>query len=94
MADTSTSNGAAQGTKPSQDATRGLVCGSCGHPRLKVVYTRPGPGGRIVRRRECRRCGARITTWELMIGQVQMCNDSSQDSAEGIGRRDEETAQP
>lgn len=63
-------------TRP-QDVTRGVVCGRCGHWRLKVVYTRRAPGGRIVRRRECRRCGHRLTTWEREIGKVQMRNESA-----------------
>jgi hypothetical protein len=32
---------------------RGLRCSACGEPRLRVIYTRPKPGARIVRRREC-----------------------------------------
>ena len=34
----------------------------CRH--FRVVYTRPTWGGRIMRRRECRNCGERMTTWE------------------------------
>jgi DNA-directed RNA polymerase subunit RPC12/RpoP len=54
---------------PSQQATppadqRGLVCRYCGCKHLRVIYTRPAWGGRIVRRRECRHCGKRLTTWE------------------------------
>ena len=75
MADKLMNNAKGQGGPPPHDATRGLMCGACGHPRLKVVYTRRAPGGRIVRRRECKRCGQRITTWEHRIGQVQMRND-------------------
>jgi transcriptional regulator NrdR family protein len=47
---------------------RGLRCRRCGHQDFKVVYTRRAPGGVVVRRRQCRRCGGRITTWEHMIG--------------------------
>jgi hypothetical protein len=43
---------------------RGLVCRECGCRHFRVVYTRPYHGGRIVRRRECRHCGRRVTTWE------------------------------
>lgn len=43
---------------------RGLECRSCGCKHFHVVYTRPTWGGRIMRRRECRHCGKRITTWE------------------------------
>jgi transcriptional regulator NrdR family protein len=46
---------------------RGLRC-RCGGTRLKVVYTRARGGGKLVRRRECRDCGERITTWERAIG--------------------------
>lgn len=43
---------------------RGLECPACGCRHFRVVYTRPASGGRIVRRRECRHCGKRITTFE------------------------------
>jgi len=79
MADESTNNAANVGDEANSrplNAPRGLVCQGCGHRRLKVVYTRHAPGGRIVRRRECKRCGERITTWERMIGKVQMRNES------------------
>jgi transcriptional regulator NrdR family protein len=33
-----------------------------------VIYTRAAAGGKIIRRRACRACGMRITTWEKMIG--------------------------
>jgi len=46
------------------DDRRGLVCPKCGCKRFYVVYTRPTWGGRIMRRRECRHCGRRITTFE------------------------------
>jgi transcriptional regulator NrdR family protein len=42
----------------------GLECRWCGCKHLRVIYTRPAWGGRLVRRRECRHCGKRITTWE------------------------------
>jgi hypothetical protein len=47
---------------------RGLECRRCGCRHFEVVYTRPCPGGRILRRRECRHCGKRIVTWEREIG--------------------------
>jgi transcriptional regulator NrdR family protein len=47
---------------------RGLECPRCGCQHFRVVYTRPGAGGRIVRRRECRYCGRRITTIERANG--------------------------
>ena len=43
---------------------RGLECRHCGCKHFLVVYTRPTRGGQIMRRRECRNCGRRITTWE------------------------------
>lgn len=47
---------------------RGLECPTCGCRELRVVYTRRALGGRLVRRRECRHCGRRITTSEHPIG--------------------------
>lgn len=49
-------------------APRGLECQRCGCRHFRVVYTRPGAGGRIVRRRECRYCGRRVTTIERVHG--------------------------
>jgi len=46
---------------------RGIECPRCGCRHLRVVYTRPALGGRIIRRRECRHCGRRITTYEQSI---------------------------
>ncbi len=43
---------------------RGLECPHCGCVHLRVLYTRRAFGGRLLRRRECRHCGKRITTWE------------------------------
>lgn len=47
---------------------RGLVCRHCGCRHLRVVYTRRAWGGRIMRRRECRHCGRRLTTRETAAG--------------------------
>ena len=47
---------------------RGLVCPDCRGQKFEVVYTRARPGGRIERRRACRHCNRRITTWEKAIG--------------------------
>ena len=41
----------------------GLRCRTCGCRHFRVVYTR-ARAGVIVRRRECRYCGRRITTYE------------------------------
>ena len=46
----------------------GLRCWNCGAQRFRVIYTRAARGGKIIRRRACRQCGTRITTWERMIG--------------------------
>lgn len=51
--------------------TGGLSCRSCGCRHLPVLYTRPHPGGKIKRVRECRNCGRRTTTIEKNIdGEV------------------------
>ena len=47
--------------------TRGLHCLGCGSDRLRVVYTRDKSCGVIQRRRECRECGGRLTTWERIV---------------------------
>ena len=43
---------------------RGLECPQCGCGHFRVLYTRRAMGGRLLRRRECRYCGRRITTYE------------------------------
>jgi transcriptional regulator NrdR family protein len=43
---------------------KGLVCRHCGCRHFRVIYTRRAWGGRLMRRRECRYCGKRMTTWE------------------------------
>jgi len=47
-----------------RETGKGLECRYCGCRHLFVVYTRPTHDGRIMRRRECRHCGKRMTTWE------------------------------
>ena len=47
---------------------RGLVCRHCGCRHFRVIYTRPACGARLARRRECRNCGKRMTTWEKTGG--------------------------
>jgi transcriptional regulator NrdR family protein len=47
---------------------RGLTCRRCGSQELRVVYTRRRPIATLMRRRECRQCGERVTTWERAIG--------------------------
>ncbi|MHC4981857.1 MAG: NrdR family transcriptional regulator [Planctomycetota bacterium] len=43
-------------------------CHYCGCRHFRVIYTRRGWGGKLIRRRECRHCGKRMTTWECPIG--------------------------
>lgn len=50
------------------DEQRGIVCPRCGCTDFRVVYTRASWGNRIVRRRECRHCGRRVTTTERLVG--------------------------
>lgn len=47
---------------------KGLVCPNCGCRHFYVVYTRPR-AEKIVRRKECRHCGRRITSCERVIGE-------------------------
>jgi transcriptional regulator NrdR family protein len=53
---------------PKPEEPSGLVCSKCGCKHFYVVYTRARWGGRIVRRRECRYCGRRVTTTERVTG--------------------------
>lgn len=46
---------------------KGLVCPNCGCRHFYVVYTRPR-AEKIVRRKECRYCGRRVTTTEKVVG--------------------------
>lgn len=49
---------------------RGLVCPKCGCGHFRVIYTRRAYGGIIRRRRECRHCERRITTWERSLASA------------------------
>jgi hypothetical protein len=49
--------------------SRGLSCRACGCQHFRVLYTRRASGGRLVRRRECRHCGKRFSTWEQEAGR-------------------------
>ena len=49
------------------ESTAGLRCRKCGHQRFRVIYTRPATG-RVIRRRACLKCEARITTVERVMG--------------------------
>lgn len=42
----------------------GLECRRCGCRHFYVIYTRRAPGGKLIRRRECRNCGKGMTTVE------------------------------
>ena len=42
----------------------GLECRRCGCRHFYVIYTRRAFGGKLVRRRQCRNCGKRMTTME------------------------------
>ncbi len=50
------------------DEKRGIECPRCGCCHFRVLYTRRAWGGRLLRRRECRHCGRRITTYETSTG--------------------------
>jgi transcriptional regulator NrdR family protein len=56
--------------KPRKASTNdiGLRCRKCGQCRFRVIYTRAAQGGKVVRRRSCHQCGARVTTWERPVG--------------------------
>lgn len=54
---------------PGVEPGKGLVCPECGCRHFLVVYTRPGPEDRIIRRRACRHCGKRLTTVEKVREQ-------------------------
>ncbi len=44
----------------------GIACPRCGCRDFRVIYTRPRER-RLERRRECRHCGRRITTYEQRV---------------------------
>jgi len=50
---------------------RGLECPDCGCAHFRVLYTRRALGGRLLRRRQCRHCGRRITTYEHTSASAQ-----------------------
>ena len=49
---------------PDDDDQAGLACPDCGCQHFDVLYTRPANKGRLRRRRACRNCGRRVTTYE------------------------------
>ena len=56
-----------QSQPQSPQSNQGLACPHCGCRHFYVVYTRP-KADKIVRRKECRHCGKRITTHEKTTG--------------------------
>ena len=56
----------ADGTKE-RNGSRGIACPGCGCRHFRVLYTRRALGGRLLRRRECRHCGRRVTTYEQSL---------------------------
>lgn len=50
-----------------RSAERGVRCRECGCADLYVRETDRRKDGTVVRRRQCRRCGARITTREERV---------------------------
>jgi len=57
----------------------GLSCPECGCRHLFVLYTRARGGGRILRRRECRNCGRRISTYETLPGRASAVGQKHDD---------------
>ena len=47
---------------------RGLECCNCGCRDFHAIYARHDRGGKLIRRRDCRDSGKRMTTWERPIG--------------------------
>ena len=43
-----------------------VVCPACGCRHFRVIYTRRDAGDRVVRRRQCRYCGRRLSTVERL----------------------------
>ena len=51
-----------------EETPKGLVCRGCGCRHFRVLYTRRAWGGRLLRRRACRHCDRRMTTYEQPAG--------------------------
>ncbi len=45
----------------------GLVCRKCGCQHFRVIYLKRLPQGVVMRRRECRHCGRRVSTREQAL---------------------------
>jgi hypothetical protein len=52
----------------SGSAQKGIACRVCGCRHLRCLETRQAPGGRVKRRKACRHCGHRLTTFEKPYG--------------------------
>ena len=50
-----------------RNVNRGIACPACGCRHFRVLYTRRALGARLLRRRECRHCGRRVTTYEQSL---------------------------
>lgn len=55
------------GTPPKQP-DRGIECPRCGCRHFFTTHTEPLRDGRIRRRKVCRHCGRRVTTFERING--------------------------
>ena len=53
-----------------------MICPFCKFPESKVIDSRP-KDDRIKRRRECNRCGARFTTFEIIEKPMLMVEKRS-----------------
>jgi transcriptional regulator NrdR family protein len=56
-------------TWPPKDSSHGVVCPRCACADLRVLNTRYAHG-RIVRYRQCRHCGRRLTTYEVTPAEL------------------------
>jgi len=50
---------------------QGIECPGCGCRHMLLVERRDAPKGMERRRRECRNCGRRITTYEFVASDVK-----------------------
>jgi DNA-directed RNA polymerase subunit RPC12/RpoP len=58
-------------TWPPKDEGRGVVCPRCACADLRVLNTR-NAHGRIIRYRQCRHCGHRLTTYEVIPSDLDL----------------------
>lgn len=50
--------------KPEAEVTVGLVCRKCGCGHFETYCSRPLPGGKVRRYKQCRNCGTTVRTLE------------------------------